>query len=163
MGVDMWEDLYKSFWMIGRWVGLAHAPQIYCFSPFCGVLSMFRVFSLNYWRIFVRYTTRVEFSRFFTHEQACCCTAVSDQVAATLIYSFYIECLFLIDLVWLLSDGLELYTERTFIRYSGWLTGGRGLHTRHKYTVFHRFGVFYQCLGSIHSIIDGYSYVTRLG
>ena len=38
-----------------------------------------------------------------------------------------------------------------------------GLAHARKYTVFHRFGVFYHCLGTIYSIIDGYSYVTRLG
>ena len=53
--------------------------------------------------------------------------------------------------------------ERAFISHSGWLKSGRGLHTLNKYTVFHRFWGFYQCLGSIHVIIDGYSYVARLG
>ena len=44
----------------------------------------------------------------------------------------------------------------------GWLTGGCGLHTGGKYTIFHRFWVFYRCLESIHLIIDGYSYVRRI-
>ena len=48
MGVDMWADLSKSFWMIDRWAGLTHIPQIYCFSPVFGVLSLFRVYSLNF-------------------------------------------------------------------------------------------------------------------
>ena len=42
-------------------------------------------------------------------------------------------------------------------RSFGWLTGGRGLHTCGKCTVFHRFWMFYQCLRSIHIIIDGFS------
>ena len=45
--------------MTDRWAGLAHGRQIYCFSPFLGVLSTFKVYSLNYCRIFVRNTTRV--------------------------------------------------------------------------------------------------------
>ena len=40
---------------------------------------------------------------------------------------------------------------------SCWMIDGWARHTFHKYTVFHRFGVFYQCLGSIHLIIDEYS------
>ena len=42
MGVDMWEELSTSFWMIDRWAELAHAPQMCCFSPFLGVLSCLR-------------------------------------------------------------------------------------------------------------------------
>ena len=39
------------------------------------------------------------------------------------------------------------------------------MHSAHatQYTVFRRFWVFWQCLESIQLIIDGYSYVTRLG
>ena len=59
--------------------------------------------------------------------------------------------------VWLWIGEVDL--SRSF----GWLTGGLGLHTGGKYTVFNRSWMFYYCLGSIHSIIDGYSYVTRLG
>ena len=40
--------LSTTLWMTGRWAGLAHAPQVYCFSPFLDVLSMFKVYSLNY-------------------------------------------------------------------------------------------------------------------
>ena len=40
-----------------------------------------------------------------------------------------------------------IYIERVFIRHSGWLTGGRGLHTVRKCVVFHQSGVFYHCLG----------------
>ena len=59
MGEAMWADLSKSFWLIDRWVGLAYTPQIYCFSPLLGVLSLFRVYSRNYQRIFVRQRTGV--------------------------------------------------------------------------------------------------------
>ena len=49
---------YTFFFLkIDRWVGLAHGRQIYCFSPFLGVLLLFKVH--NYWWIFVRLTTRV--------------------------------------------------------------------------------------------------------
>ena len=41
-------DLSTSFWMIDTWAGLAHAPQMCCFSPFWGDFSLFRVYSLNY-------------------------------------------------------------------------------------------------------------------
>ena len=34
-------DLSTSIWMSDRWAWPAHAPQIYCFSPVLGVLSMF--------------------------------------------------------------------------------------------------------------------------
>ena len=50
MGVDMWADLSVSFdffTVIYRWAGLAHRRQIYCFSSFLVVLSMFMVYSLN--------------------------------------------------------------------------------------------------------------------
>ena len=50
-------DLYSAFGMVDRWAGLAHRRQIYCFSPFLSVLSLFKV--LNYGRIFVRHTTRL--------------------------------------------------------------------------------------------------------
>ena len=59
MGVVMWEDFSKLFRVIDRWAGHSHTPQIYCFSPVLGVLVMFRVFTLNYWRIFERNVTRV--------------------------------------------------------------------------------------------------------
>ena len=39
---------FYVIWMIDRWAGLAHAPQMCCFSTLLGVLSMFRVYSLNY-------------------------------------------------------------------------------------------------------------------
>ena len=55
--------------------------------------------------------------------------------------------------IWVWMSGADL--SKLF----GWLTGGRGLHTHHKCVVFHRFWMFYQCLGSIHSIIGGYSYM----
>ena len=60
-------------------------------------------------------------------------------------------------IVWVWMGGADL--SRSF----GGLTGGRGLHTRRNYTVFCRFGVFNQRLGSIHLIIVGFSYVTCLG
>ena len=40
-----------------------------------------------------------------------------------------------------------LYIERVFINHSAWWTGGHGLHTLHKYTVFSQCGMFYHCLG----------------
>ena len=36
-------DLSTSSRMIDRWVWLAHAPQMYCFSPLLGVLSLLEV------------------------------------------------------------------------------------------------------------------------
>ena len=51
------EILYASVKMVDRWVWLAHGRQIYCFLPFLGVLSLFKVHI--YCRIFVRQTTRV--------------------------------------------------------------------------------------------------------
>ena len=35
--------LSTSLWMTDRWVGLAHAPQMYCFSPVLCVLSVFKI------------------------------------------------------------------------------------------------------------------------
>ena len=71
MGVAMWADLPRSFWMIDRWAGHVHTPQIYCFSPFFSVLVMFRDVTLNYWRIFERNVTRVGIFCFSPNEQAC--------------------------------------------------------------------------------------------
>ena len=48
--------LSTSLWIFDRWVRSAHIPQIYCFSPILGVLSLFKVY--NFQRIFVRHTTR---------------------------------------------------------------------------------------------------------
>ena len=97
------------------------------------------------------YVTRLGwvFSRFVIHGQGCCCTAASIRYQRD---SFIVTtaCLFLIDLVCNYCQAVRgLYIERTIIRHSGWLTGGRGLHTVCKCVVFRRFGVFYHCLGSI--------------
>ena len=54
-----------------------------------------------------------------------------------------------------------MYIKLNLISHSRWLTGGCGLHTGGKYTVFHRFCAFYHCL--VYIIIDGYSNAMRLG
>ena len=71
----MWEELSKLFWMIGRRAELTQTPQIYCFSPILGVLSMFKVH--NYRQIFVRHTTGVSIFLDVTHGQDCCYTDAS--------------------------------------------------------------------------------------
>ena len=52
--------------------------------------------------------------------------------------------------------------KAVFLHPFGRLKGGRDLHTLRKCTVFHRLCVFYNCLGSIHSINDGFLYAIRL-
>ena len=64
---------------------------------------LFKAYPLNYWWLFVRHTTWVgRFPRFSIHEQGWCCSELGRQR-----HSFLgsIECLFLIDLGWLFSDG----------------------------------------------------------
>ena len=50
--------LSTTLWMTDRWAGLAHA-RISTVFHWWGVFYHLRVYSLNYWRIFARYTTRV--------------------------------------------------------------------------------------------------------
>ena len=60
--------LFTQFLRIDRWAGLAHAPQMCCFSSVLGVLSLFKVH--NYWWIFVFPVTWLGIFLDVTHEQA---------------------------------------------------------------------------------------------
>ena len=85
--------------MTDRSVWLAHMRQIYCFSPFLGVLLLFKVYHLNI--VGFPYVTRLgwAFSRFFINEQGMLlqgCIGIKQQRHSVL---GCIECLFLIDLV----------------------------------------------------------------
>ena len=53
-------DLSKLFRVIDRWAGFTHTSQIYCFSPVLNVLSLFRVYTYNFRRIFIRHMARVD-------------------------------------------------------------------------------------------------------
>ena len=57
----------RPFGMVDRWAWLAHASQVYCFSPVGGVSSLFKIIIGGYSYIVLLVYT---FSRFFTHEQA---------------------------------------------------------------------------------------------
>ena len=58
-----------------------------------------------------------------------------------------------------------MHIKRTFIRHSGWLTGATWAWLAHgpQMCCFSPVWLLNHCLGSIHIIIYGYSYATRLG
>ena len=60
-----------------------------------------------------------------------------------MVYSMFISNRFSVNIV---ERVVGIYIERVFIRHSGWLTGGCGLHKLRKCVVFHQSEVFYHCL-----------------
>ena len=85
-------DRYSTFGMVDSWVWLAHAPQIYCFSPFLSVSSLLRIYTSNYWRIFERNATWVDIFCFYPCARLLlhCCSRLGSSNTHYSVYSMFI-------------------------------------------------------------------------